>query len=110
MKYFAEIKCQYRPDEGEFKSDVDAVCHFAKKHGDDLIWVYKEIEKDGIVESYKDVWKEDDEDDEGCKCKKCGGAGSYSPHTCPYKEDVGGDSTTLCNCCSNCRRECAMDV
>lgn len=31
-------------------------------------------------------------------------------HTCPYLEDIGGDSETLCNCCGACEYQCAMDI
>lgn len=40
---------------------------------------------------------------------KCGGDGTEY-HTCPFSEDVHGDSTTLCNCCSICTRNCAEDI
>ena len=32
------------------------------------------------------------------------------PHTCPFREDVNGDYTTLCTCCEKCQHECAMDI
>lgn len=32
------------------------------------------------------------------------------PHICPYRDDVNGDSETLCNCCEDCTHECAMDI
>ena len=31
-------------------------------------------------------------------------------HTCPYQEDVNGDSESLCNCCDECTQECAWDI
>jgi len=31
-------------------------------------------------------------------------------HVCPYKADIYGDETTLCDCCDSCRQECADDV
>lgn len=31
-------------------------------------------------------------------------------HPCPYKEDIYGDSTTLCNCCSSCQDECFSEI
>lgn len=31
-------------------------------------------------------------------------------HTCPYKEDINGDSETKCNCCVTCQNQCAMDI
>lgn len=30
--------------------------------------------------------------------------------TCPYQVEINGDDKTLCNCCPECRRDCAMDV
>ena len=32
------------------------------------------------------------------------------PHTCPYRSEIHDDTTTLCECCNHCVRECAMDV
>jgi len=31
-------------------------------------------------------------------------------HTCPFKEEIKNDSTTLCDCCSSCRQECLWDI
>jgi hypothetical protein len=31
-------------------------------------------------------------------------------HTCPYAEEIHGDSTTLCTCDAAATRECAMDI
>lgn len=31
-------------------------------------------------------------------------------HTCPYKSDINDDDVTLCNCCEDCRQECADDI
>ena len=31
-------------------------------------------------------------------------------HTCPFKVEIWGDTSTKCNCCSGCRGECADDV
>jgi hypothetical protein len=31
-------------------------------------------------------------------------------HTCPFSEEINNDSESLCNCCSDCRRECAEDI
>lgn len=42
------------------------------------------------------------------KCK-CGGPGEPD-HSCPYAEDVHGDTTKVCNCCDECRNECIMDI
>lgn len=56
----------------------------------------------------KDIAPRPDEDDTPSNCK-CGAPGKPL-HSCPYKEDVGGDPVSRCNCCSECRRECAMDI
>jgi hypothetical protein len=32
------------------------------------------------------------------------------PHTCPFAEDVNGDSESLCTCCEHCEDDCAMDI
>ena len=31
-------------------------------------------------------------------------------HTCPYSEDIDGDSEFKCNCCAYCIQECANDI
>lgn len=31
-------------------------------------------------------------------------------HTCPYAEEIGGDSESLCQCCEYCTEQCAMDI
>lgn len=31
-------------------------------------------------------------------------------HTCPYAEDIYGDSTTLCDCSPEETWQCAMDI
>lgn len=40
---------------------------------------------------------------------KCGGEGEED-HSCPYQEDINDDYETKCNCCRECRHECAMDI
>ena len=32
------------------------------------------------------------------------------PHPCPYKQEIGNDSTSLCTCCELCQSECADDI
>lgn len=50
------------------------------------------------------------------KCEgKCGARdGCQNPaeedHTCPYAEEINEDYESLCNCCSDCAHECAMDI
>jgi hypothetical protein len=41
-----------------------------------------------------------------CKCENS----SDAPHTCPFEEEINGDSETLCNCCPECEHQCAMDI
>lgn len=41
-----------------------------------------------------------------CDCGKEG----EPEHTCPYREDVHGDYTTVCNCCVDCQNECCADI
>jgi hypothetical protein len=31
-------------------------------------------------------------------------------HTCPYQSEINDDNDSLCNCCSDCQYECAMDI
>lgn len=40
---------------------------------------------------------------------KCGKAGSEEPKKCPYQDDVN-DEAEYCNCCDNCRQDCADDI
>lgn len=32
------------------------------------------------------------------------------PHACPYRSEIHDDAESLCNCCEDCTRECAMDI
>lgn len=41
---------------------------------------------------------------------RCGHNRKVRPHTCPYNEDIHGDSYTLCTCCSECENNCAGDI
>ncbi len=43
-------------------------------------------------------------------CKRCKQNPAEVEHKCPYKEDVNDDHESLCICCSDCARECAMDI
>lgn len=43
------------------------------------------------------------------ECQSCGGDGSEL-HSCPFREEIGGDAETLCNCCEGCTKECAYDI
>ncbi len=44
---------------------------------------------------------------EKCRCGKEG-----NPlHSCPYASEIGGnDNEEYCNCCDECRHQCAMDI
>jgi hypothetical protein len=41
-----------------------------------------------------------------CKC----GDPSIEEHTCPFSEEIHGDSESMCNCCDECTYQCAMDI
>jgi hypothetical protein len=41
-----------------------------------------------------------------CVCAKI----YIEQHTCPYKEDIFGDSESMCSCCEYCRNNCALDI
>ena len=43
-------------------------------------------------------------------CCKCRTIDSTEEHTCPYKTEIHDDFETMCNCCTDCTRECADDV
>lgn len=45
-------------------------------------------------------------DREKCTCKEQ----YYECHSCPFKSDVNNDSTSSCNCCPYCTRQCAEDI
>jgi len=40
-------------------------------------------------------------------CERCEKNPTSDPHTCPYAEDVDGDSEFTCTCCDACTYECA---
>jgi hypothetical protein len=49
------------------------------------------------------------EENETETCDRCNNeAGDL--HTCPFKEEINGNYESLCNCCSDCRHECCMDI
>lgn len=43
-------------------------------------------------------------------CKNCGEEGTVEPHTCPYLEEICGDSETKCNCCESCQWLCCDEI
>ena len=47
---------------------------------------------------------------EVAKCQSCNKNNGKELHTCPFKEDINNDYDSLCNCCSECRYECCMDI
>ncbi len=44
------------------------------------------------------------------KICRCGNAAQLPVHTCPYAVDINDDTKTLCNCCADCERDCAMNI
>lgn len=44
------------------------------------------------------------------KCSRCRTQVAAEPHPCPYAEELSNDSETLCDCCSDCEYQCAMDI
>ena len=40
-----------------------------------------------------------------CTCKE-----GHEEHTCPYAEEIHGDSETLCTCCPYCESNCADEI
>ena len=44
------------------------------------------------------------DDNPTCQCGQ-----PAEPGTCPFDEDVY-DKVTVCDCCTNCRNECAQDI
>lgn len=50
-------------------------------------------------------------DREKCERINCDNESEYRRHSCPYQAELyGNDDEDYCNCCSDCRHECAMDV
>jgi len=45
-----------------------------------------------------------------CTCNEVDDHTEDVYHICPYKEDIDGDSKTLCSCCEYCTQQCADDV
>lgn len=45
---------------------------------------------------------------DGCSidCREVG----TDMHICPFAEDIHGDSNEICNCCTECTNQCAMDI
>ena len=43
-------------------------------------------------------------------CPKCKVGTAIEDHTCPYAEEINEDHESLCDCCEDCIRECAMNI
>lgn len=43
-------------------------------------------------------------------CTKCKKHPSQEAHVCPFKEEIHGDTNTLCDCCATCAYECMREV
>ena len=43
-------------------------------------------------------------------CERCHKGAAQSMHTCPYQEEINGDSDTLCDCCEDCEAECCDSI
>ena len=41
-------------------------------------------------------------------CKEC--AKEQDPHPCPFKQEIYGDSETMCTCGEAIIHECSMDI
>ena len=44
------------------------------------------------------------------KCSKCRVNNQQPSHSCPFAEEINNDSSSLCDCCSDCEHECCMDI
>jgi hypothetical protein len=43
-------------------------------------------------------------------CPSCNVGEKQGPHTCPFKSDIGGNDEKLCECCLECKHQCAMAI
>jgi hypothetical protein len=43
-------------------------------------------------------------------CDNCGKNPASKPHTCPFQAEINDDEETLCNCCDECKQDCADDI
>lgn len=55
--------------------------------------------------------KQEQEPPSQFKCQRsgCGAIVDGELHPCPYAQEIGG-SDESCNCCDECRHQCAMDI
>jgi hypothetical protein len=58
------------------------------------------------AEAIQAMLKREKQMSDKCNC----GNEQDDEHTCPFAEDVGNDSESLCRCCEECTYQCAMDV
>ena len=42
-------------------------------------------------------------------CVTCNNPGEEL-HTCPFEEEIYGDTTTMCNCCYECESYCCAEI
>jgi hypothetical protein len=54
--------------------------------------------------------KKSEKDTNKAPCQKCGDVSTKELHTCPYACEINDDYDNICNCCSSCEHECAMDI
>lgn len=47
---------------------------------------------------------------ENDRCPSCNDEKAIGPHTCPYAEQINGDTFSLCFCCDWCEGQCAKQV
>ena len=43
------------------------------------------------------------------ECPECGAEGAAQEGECPYQSEIN-ETTLMCDCCEQCRHECAMDI
>ncbi len=109
----------------QIEKDIESACSAGKHHvkvatpkhlKDEITQALKELGylitgayTDAIIVGWNMDEKEKAQEDFLTLCK-CGKNPEEASHTCPYSEDIHGDSESMCNCCDSCRHECAMDI
>lgn len=78
----------------------------AKVNLDEPHKIIKEFLKSAMDRAWEEGVEEGNNPQEYCKC----GKETNSHSSCPYQADVHNDSTAMCNCCDDCRTECAADI
>lgn len=74
---------------------------------DNSLWTQAYLRERGREDLIRPL--EVEEAQEGPICQRCKRPGQ-PPHTCPYAEEINGDSETLCTCCAECRQECCYEI